>query len=262
MTTTFDADLLSRVEDAGINASAPREQLWIDGWLVRFSPGKAKRARCVQAVASGRLSVELKLERCVALYAKVGLRPYVRVTPFSQPPGLDERLAALGMERIDDTRVMVTPLVSSARAHGDAEEALASEVRFQPIDSDAFAEWVGDQRGSSSTERQAHAERLRASPVTYRATLLIDASGVPVAGGQVAIEDDLVGLYDIFTAESARGRGLARTLCRQLLRNAATEGARTAYLQVDAGNAPARRVYQRLGFIDAYAYHYRSPPVA
>ncbi|HVK31995.1 MAG TPA: hypothetical protein VM845_05770, partial [Burkholderiaceae bacterium] len=49
----FDAALLQRVEDAGLNASAPPQQLWLDGWLVRFSPGKAKRARCVNAVAVG-----------------------------------------------------------------------------------------------------------------------------------------------------------------------------------------------------------------
>jgi hypothetical protein len=36
--------LLSRIEDAGINASAPQQQRWIDGWLVRFSPAKAQRA--------------------------------------------------------------------------------------------------------------------------------------------------------------------------------------------------------------------------
>ncbi len=47
----FDATLLSRVEDAGLNASAPPQQRWIDGWLLRFSPGKAKRARCINAVA-------------------------------------------------------------------------------------------------------------------------------------------------------------------------------------------------------------------
>jgi ribosomal protein S18 acetylase RimI-like enzyme len=33
-----------------------------------------------------------------------------------------------------------------------------------------------------------------------------------------------------------------------------------AYLQVDAANDPARAVYRRLGFVDAYPYHYRSPP--
>ena len=256
MTLALDLALLARVEDAGINASAPREQLWFDGWLLRFSPGKAKRARCVQAVAPGKLPVEAKLERCLPLYARAGLRPYVRITPFSQPPGLDERLAGLGMERIDDTRVMVAPIAV------DADETPADGVRFQATDGDGFAEWVGGQRGSSAAERRAHAERLRNSPVVHRALLLIDASDVPVAGGQAALEADLVGLYDIFTAESSRGRGLAGTLCRQLLRLAAAEGARTAYLQVDASNAPARRIYQSLGFIDAYAYHYRSPPLA
>ena len=260
MTSEFDTSLLSRIEDAGINASAPREQLWVDGWLVRFSPGKAKRARCIQAVAAGRMSVEGKLERCLALYAKVGLRPYVRVTPFSQPGGLDARLATLGMERIDDTRVMVAALESDSAAI--AAQRDVPGVRLESCDSDSFAEWVGAQRGSSEAERDAHAERLHASPVDYRASQLIDSSGKPVAGGQVAIEDDLVGLYDVFTAESARGRGLARTLCAQMLRRAAQEGARTAYLQVEASNDAARRVYRGLGFADAYAYHYRSPPVA
>ena len=260
MTSEFDTALLSRIEDAGINASAPREQLWVDGWLVRFSPGKAKRARCIQAVAAGRMSVEGKLERCLALYAKVGLRPYVRVTPFSQPGGLDARLATLGMERIDDTRVMVAALESDSAAI--AAQRDVPGVRLESCDSDSFAEWVGAQRGSSEAERDAHAERLHASPVDYRASQLIDSSGKPVAGGQVAIEDDLVGLYDVFTAESARGRGLARTLCAQMLRRAAQEGARTAYLQVEASNDAARRVYRGLGFADAYAYHYRSPPVA
>jgi ribosomal protein S18 acetylase RimI-like enzyme len=28
---------------------------------------------------------------------------------------------------------------------------------------------------------------------------------------------------------------------------------------VDADNRPARAIYRRLGFADAYAYHYRSP---
>ncbi|MGZ5129839.1 MAG: GNAT family N-acetyltransferase [Caldimonas sp.] len=269
MTPAFDAALLARVEDAGINASAPREQLWIDGWLVRFSPGKAKRARCVQAVAPGRLALDAKLQRCLAVYAQAGLRPYVRITPFSQPAGLDAYLEALGMERIDDSRVMVAPVADEAGASVSAVEAAAADgdtraksLHFQPVGSDDFADWVGGQRGSSATERRAHAERLRQAPIAHRALVLLDRAGVPVAGGQVAIEGDLAGLYDIFTSEAARGQGLARSLCRRLLGMAASEGARTAYLQVEAGNEPARRVYHRLGFVDAYAYHYRSPPAA
>jgi len=42
------------------------------------------------------------------------------------------------------------------------------------------------------------------------------------------------------------------------LRQAATQGACEAYLQVGTENAVAQRLYRRLGFIQAYRYHYRS----
>ena len=69
----------------------------------------------------------------------------------------------------------------------------------------------------------------------------------------------MVGLYDVFTAEADRGQGWSTRLCAYLLGMTRQQGARIGYLQVDAGNTPARRVYQRLGFTDGYAYHYRSP---
>ena len=259
MNSAFAPGLLGRVEDAGINASAPREQLWIDGWLVRFSPGKAKRARCVQAVATGRLPLDERLERCFSVYAAAGLRPYFRITPFSQPVGLDQQLTARGMERIDDTRVMVASIESGPAVTPDPDEAPAPRT-FRSVDGDTFAEWIGGQRGSSPEARVAHAERIRQSPVRHRALVAVDDAGRPVAGGQVVVEGELAGLYDIFSTEAIRGRGLARALCRRLLQLAAAEGVRVAYLQVEANNAPARRVYERLGFADAYAYHYRAPP--
>jgi predicted GNAT family acetyltransferase len=45
-----------------------------------------------------------------------------------------------------------------------------------------------------------------------------------------------------------------------MLSLSAQHGAKIAYLQVEAGNDPAERVYQRLGFTDAYTYHYREAP--
>ena len=254
MNASFDPALLRRVEEAGVNASAPREQLWIDGWLVRFSPGKAKRARCVQAVAPGHLPLDRRLARCLAVYAAAELQPVFRITPFSAPADLDAYLAARGMERIDDTRVMVVSLLEG--------DPVSAQARFRETDATDFAEWIGAQRGSTPAERAAHADRLRGSPVRHRALLMIDDEGTVLAGGQAALEDDLVGLYDVFTIAQARGRGLARDLCTHLLDWAIGEGARTAYLQVDAANEVARRVYRRLGFEDAYAYHYRSPPAA
>jgi ribosomal protein S18 acetylase RimI-like enzyme len=256
MPAPFDDTLLSRIEDAGINASAPREQRWVDGWLVRLSPGKAKRARCIQAVAPGRLGIDAKLALCLPLFAEAGLQPYVRITPFSAPQGLDRHLAGLGMARLDDTRVLV---IASLRAFAGDDVAAPARGVIESADPPTFAEWVGQARGSSATERRAHAERIGRPAVPHHGVLARDAQGEVVAAGQVVIDGEVAGIYDVFTATAARGRGHAERLCRHLLGVAARRGASIGYLQVDAANDPALRLYRRLGFVDGYPYHYRTP---
>jgi ribosomal protein S18 acetylase RimI-like enzyme len=245
---------LSRIEDAGLNASAPGEQRVFDGWLVRFSPGKAKRARCVNALAPGRLPLDDKLAQLQAFYRGLGLPLFIRITPFSQPADLDARLAALGWTTIDDTRVMVCPSLDTLQA-----EPWPGGQSLHEVDSSRYAEAVGGLRGSPAAQRSAHARRLEHSPVPCRGVLLHGDQGELLACALVAIEDHMAGLYDVFTAPQARSQGLARRLCTHLLVQARAAGARVAYLQVEGDNVPARRVYQRLGFSDAYAYHYRTP---
>jgi ribosomal protein S18 acetylase RimI-like enzyme len=246
----FDGNLLSRIEDAGLNASAPLQQRWLDGWLVRFSPGKAKRARCVNAVAQGRLPVVERLAACAEIYRQAQLPLIVRITPFTVPNDLEALLARQHLRRFGDTRVMVCGDLASSRRGG-------FDPSIRIVGLEAMAQRVGGFRGSSLAQRQAHAQRLLNSPVPFQAFEL-QAAGEVVACGQFAIESNLVGLYDIFTAEHARGQGHATTLCRQMLLHAVAGGARHAYLQVEARNLRARNVYRRLGFVDAYAYHYRA----
>jgi len=221
LTSAVPLALLQGIEDSSLNASAPPQQRWLDGWIVRYNPGKAKRARCINAVAPGVRSAQDKLAECEALFREAGLPLVVRITPFTQPAGLDAHLAA--------------------QDHAQA-----------------FAHTVGALRGSSPVEVEAHAQRVTHSPVPYTGVVWRDAAGQVQVCGQIAREGDLVGLYDIFTAPAARGRGLATAFCAALLGRAAHAGARTAYLQVDAANAPARQVYFKLGFQDGYTYHYRS----
>jgi GNAT superfamily N-acetyltransferase len=251
------AALLSRIEDAGLNASAPPQQRWLDGWMVRFSPGKAQRARCVQPVASGRLPIDDKLALAAQVYDEAKLPMVVRITPFARPRGLDVHLESLGWSSHQDTRVMVTPLVGAA----SKAEPLPRGLVFERLGLAAFAQAIGALRGSPLAQREAHAERLEASPVPFRPLAIRrKADGALLVCGQFAREAELVGLYDIFTTPAARGQGLARRLCARLLTLAQADGARVAYLQVEASNADARAAYARLGFADAYAYHYRVRP--
>jgi GNAT superfamily N-acetyltransferase len=253
--------LLSRIEDASLNASAPPQQFWLDGWIVRTSPGKARRARCINAVATGRLPLDEKLVQAGALFREAQLPMVMRLTRFTLPADLDAQLAQRGWERLDETRVMVRP--------GLADLAPAAEALPPPgcawtrLDGTAYADTVGALRGSPPEQRRAHAERLASSPVRYEGHALRRLDGGEVlACGQFAREAELVGLYDVFTRDSARGRGLAGLLCARLLALAAQQGARVAYLQTESTNHAARQVYRRLGFADQYSYHYRQPPAA
>jgi ribosomal protein S18 acetylase RimI-like enzyme len=244
-------ELLARIEDAGLNASAPPQQRWLDGWLLRLSPGKAKRARCINALADGRRPWRERLAEAQAIYRDAGLPLIFRVTPFTQPAGLDAWLAAQGFRRFDDTRVMVNASLA------DLPAALPAGQQLVAMPAADFAEQVGAWRGSPPAQREAHAERLALAPVRSH-PFALTVQGDPVAAGQFVVEGEVVGLYDIFTPVHMRNRGYAQSLCRALLARAQALGARVAYLQVDSDNTPARAVYGRLGFADAYAYGYRT----
>lgn len=246
--------LLSRIEDAGINASAPPQQLWLDGWLVRFSPGKAKRARCIQAVANGRLPLDERLNACQAVFRAAGLPMFTRVTPFTLPADLDQQLAARGHHLLDPTCVM------ASRQLPEHAPPTPPGLTWKRLRGDEYAEVVGALRGSDAAQWQAHALRLAHAPVPYQGwALQRREDSVTVACGQFAAEGELVGLYDVFTHPEHRGQGLAGLLCTALLAKAFSAGARIAYLQVDQANSSARAVYRRMGFADVYGYHYRSP---
>jgi ribosomal protein S18 acetylase RimI-like enzyme len=249
------ADLAQRAEQAGLNASAPPQEKLIEGWLIRLSPGKAKRSRCINALAAGSLPLDELLARCQAAFAAAHLPLYVRVTPYSQPADLDEQLAAKGWPASDAADVMVLAALPITA------ELPAGQV-LQALEAPAYAQLVGHLRGSSAEEISAHAERLQASPVPYRGFALRAADTALLACGQFAGEGGIVGLFDIFTPPERRGQGHASNLCRQLLQIASSGGAHEAYLQVGSDNFEAQRVYARLGFQFAYRYHYRSPVAA
>jgi ribosomal protein S18 acetylase RimI-like enzyme len=251
--------LLARIEDASLNASAPPQQRWLDGWLVRTSPGKAQRARSINPVAAGRLPVAQKLAQASQAFRDAGLPMIVRMTPFSLPVGLDQTLHALGWHRDGLTHV----LVRTTDFRGLTPKELPACCAWQALDGAAFAAAVGALRGSPPDQQRAHAERLAASPVPYSGfAVRRTVDGTVLCCGQFAREGDLVGLYDVHTDTAARRMGLAHALCERLLLAAASQGATIAYLQVDATNVAALSIYRRLGFEPGYDYHYRHAPAA
>lgn len=234
-----------RLEELSLNSSAPPGQLLYDGWLVRLAPGKAKRARSVNAVYPSTRELGEKIAYCEALYARAGLPALFRLTPFVQPASLDAELERRGYGRFDPTAVESAPI-------GDG--LAASSAR--PMELAAWIDAVGELRGSPAEHRMAHLARLSGMPLQLRA-VAIERDGRVVATGLTIVEDDSAGLFDIVTDERARRQGHARDVVAGLLRAARELGARQAYLQVQSGNEPARRLYRQFGFVERYEYWYR-----
>lgn len=251
--TTRDASA-ARIEDAALTASQPSEQSFYDGWLLRYSPGRAKRARSVNAVAAGELALAEKLGYCRDFYARNGLPCVFRMTPFSQPAGLDAQLAAAGYAAAEESRVMTMALA-------DAAGVVTSGPALRELDADGFGAVLADLHELDATRRIAERDRIAHSALAGVYLAAFDGAA-PIACGSLVVEGEVAGIFGMVTRAALRGRGLATHIVAALLQRARAAGVRTVYLQVDAGNAPARRAYSKFGFTDRYAYWYRYAPAA
>lgn len=245
------------IEEAGFNYLHSRRQLLYDGWLLFLSPGTAKRARSVNAHFGSTLPLARKIAHCEAVYARCGLPPLFRITPFAQPRDLDETLAARGYVAFDRTLVQTVALADALPLASSPAEvdglALSSPMP------EAFVEAVGAMRGSTQTQRDAHLERLAQSPLAPIA-VVARREGMTVAAGMVCVDDGLAGLFDILTMPSQRRQGIGTCIVSALLAKAWERGAQHAFLQVDESNRAALSIYARFGFATRYTYHYRARP--
>lgn len=243
--------IAARIEDASLSVAQPSQQSFYDGWLLRYSPGKARRARSVNAIGGGVLPFAEKLAHSIGFYARHRLPCLFRMTPFSQPHGLDGALADAGFVATGDTRVM--RLAMSEVAVSNSPQG---DVRV--ISVEQFTAAFGRLHGLDAATMEAERERYTRSAIDGIYLAQFDAD-VPIACGSIAVEGLLAGIFGMVTASSHRGRGFATTLVGELLAHAGSAGATVAYLQVEADNTPARRVYEKFGFEDCYAYWYRMP---
>jgi GNAT superfamily N-acetyltransferase len=113
------------------------------------------------------------------------------------------------------------------------------------LDSLIVAVGVADIAASSRLPRKTHA------------CAIYDAQQKQIAVGVARICGGYVGLFNIYTAPEYRGQGCGKRITQGLLAWARAEGARSAFLQVETENQDAIGIYERLGFVAVYRYHYR-----
>jgi GNAT superfamily N-acetyltransferase len=248
-----DAPSSRRVEEASLNAWPALQQFLLDGWVLRFARGFTKRANSVVPLYPSAEPHEAKIRYCENLYARERLTPIFRLTSLGDHAALDALLERRGYRRADPTLVLTCPL-APAPAAGSGEMSALTQ-----------AEWLALYAAITDAPpaaTQLHALLLNAIRTEHRfaAVRAADPARTYAACGLGVAENALLGIFDVATRDTLRRCGYGRTLVESLLRWGAGAGARHAYLQVLEDNAPARRLYERLGFEPLYAYWYRLAP--
>jgi N-acetylglutamate synthase len=256
------ADSVLLIEQLAANAWPAATVQIVDGWLLRHTPGVARRrsnsARpppaAAKATAAQRAQVLDMAERFSVRHHQVAV---VQVSPVELHGALDGELAARGYRRQAPTLVLTAPI---SRVFGlQATAAVAMRIA-ETLTPRWLAAWaaVEGRADATATGKQVLA---RIGPQAGYLTATGDAEVLAV--GMLVVERDWAGVFCMATRPQARRRGIATAVLRRGASWAADHGARQLYLQVEETNLAALRLYTQLGFQPSHHYHYRvAPPPA
>jgi GNAT superfamily N-acetyltransferase len=253
--------MIRSIEEHSLNAWPALQTNLQDGWLLRFAAGYTRRANSVNPLYPCLGDPLENISACEALYRARGLPVIFKITPASQPPGLDELLAARGYRLEATTSVQLLPLAQTAHAPLNPVNPLLPVTSEDPvtITPTLVEAWLAAYTRISAAEpaREAIHRQLLQSILAGCAYAALPADGQIVSVGLGILQGGLLGLYDIATHPANRRQGHAARVIHRLLAWGRGSGAAHAYLQVMLNNPPALALYATLGFRELYQYHYR-----
>ncbi len=198
-----------------------------------------------------------RLAEALALFGLLARRPHIWPSPdHRRPADLVARLEANGFRDVGGGHVMLLndpdacPPVSAGEL--DAGVSLVTIARAEDATSDDpadIARVLVDAFGAPPRRAGELAASLWQTLDDPRIVLVLArVDGVPAAVAKATTFDGCTYLSSIGTRPGFRGRGLGGLVTRQAVASSEGAAGRLTYLGVFSGNAPAVRLYERLGF--------------
>jgi GNAT superfamily N-acetyltransferase len=247
----FNTSMVSEREIAELELLAShcwpaREIVKYKGWIIHWNDGVTWRANSVLPNKwESSVSVEQVVDYVIALYREKNTPPAFKISPASQPKGLDKLLEEKGFElrmvtaaieeisclgpRVPVDLFKVTDDSLDILMHDSPREKIAIEVRREIIHQIA-----GDKN-------------------IARVLMHGHIAGV----GLGVVEGEWLGLFSIRTLPEFQRRGIAWSVSCALAMWGEDHGAKQVFLQVEAENEPALGLYETMGFKTMYTYWYR-----
>ncbi len=247
------ANEIKLIEDLSLNAWPSHQMQIYDSWILRFSYFYTHRTNSVEQLGPSTIPLDEKIAYCESIYRDWGTPCIFKINPFLVP-SFDAMLEKRHYEIEHTTEVMTMTIPDQLTPVPDVD------VRLDPV---IHMEWINSLFDLKEMTNKIHRQIV---PSMYRAipkrtvAAHIEAEGRYVATGLGILDRDYIGIYAIHVDPAYRRRHFAEAICKSILIQGRKQGAKKAYLQVVAGNTPARTLYEQLGFSQLYTYWFRVSP--
>lgn len=250
MSDRFTPAELMAIEAAAVRGWPALETREVGGWLARASSGGSVRANSVSALAWHGEDLETAFAEVERFYAARGASPRFTITEASRPVDLDDRLAARGYRRAGEHVTMAKRVVVKAVPPPPA--GIVIEMSDRPS-----AGWYDAYLAGVTPDRRQVAPRLVDGVPKPRVFVSAIRDGAVIASGLSVHDGALASVQCMATRPEARRTGAARAVLSAIEESARTAGKTLLYLQADAENHAAIRLYESVGFSLAGRYHTR-----
>ena len=238
---------IEAIERATIAAVAHDAHEVIGPWILGLRPGSIGRAHAAAPLTHTLVRDEGLIARIEAAYRAKAMSPVFRLPEVEGLSSLAEALADRGYVATQPTLVMGADL-ASVTAVADP----GGVVLLERPDEAWASVFLGE--GFDPEDGAQRVAVLSNSPGAVFAAVR-DGAGTH-AVGVLSLAEGWASLHGMRTRRDRRGQGLAGRVLARLARGALERGATKAFLQVEAGNAPALALYGRAGFTPLWRYHY------
>jgi ribosomal protein S18 acetylase RimI-like enzyme len=235
------------------------EEEWLGDWLLRAAEGFTGRANSVLPLGDPGVPLDEALAAVTGWYRSRGLPPTIVVPrpleadSAAQP--LDRQLTERDwLTRPGPAFVMLADLplaVSADQVRTDGWEVLAV--------GEPDAAWAAMYHYRGQEYLPPVATRVLTS-AEQQSLVSIRAADEVLAIARLSIAAGWAGLAAVEVSPAHRRRGLGVAITAAACDVAARRGLSRVFLQVEVDNAPARALYERLGFRYSHRYHYRIAP--
>lgn len=243
--------MIQRIEELSMNAFPALSTMLINGWIVRFSKGYAKRANSVNPIYPCSVDLLQNIALCEELYKRQGLDVVFKLTESEAALQIDAILEQRGYVYDAKTNIMLRNI----DGYSINEDERQNVVIYRELRDDWF-----DAYASFNKTRDKNVAILKTMlqniiTDTYYACIVKD--GEIQAVGLGVAEQGYVGMFDICVKEELRRNGLGTKIMKNLMDCAAADGCQYTYLQVVDANTAAKLLYAKLEYEKQYSYWYR-----